>query len=37
MGGEYSVHLAPWEIKTLLIDPAEGGRSEVREVSLLEG
>jgi len=36
MGGEYSAHLTPWEIKTLLIKPAEGGRSDVREVSLLE-
>jgi alpha-mannosidase len=36
MGVDYAASLAPWEIKTLLIKPAQGGRAEVREVSLLE-
>jgi alpha-mannosidase len=36
LGLDETVQLAPWELKTLLITPAKSGRSEVREVSLLE-
>jgi alpha-mannosidase len=36
LGVEQTVELAPWELKTLLITPAKSGRSEIREVSLLE-
>ena len=36
MGLDYAASLAPWEIRTLLIKPAPGGRAEVREVNLLE-
>jgi alpha-mannosidase len=36
MGVDYSASLSPWEIKTLLVKPAQSGRAEVREVSLLE-
>jgi alpha-mannosidase len=36
MGLDTTAHLAPWEIKTLLIKPAQSGRAEFREVSLLE-
>ena len=36
MGLAHTVDLAPWELKTLAIGAAKGGRAEVREVSLLE-
>ncbi|MGC2404205.1 MAG: glycoside hydrolase family 38 C-terminal domain-containing protein [Acidobacteriaceae bacterium] len=36
LGLDQTVSLAPWEIKTLLISPAKTGRSDIREVSLLE-
>jgi alpha-mannosidase len=36
MGVDYTVNLTPWEIKTLLLKPAQSGRAEVREISLLE-
>lgn len=36
LGLDHRIPLAAWELKTLLIKPAKGGRAEVREVSLLE-
>jgi alpha-mannosidase len=36
LGLDQTVALGPWEIKTLLISPGKAGRSEIREVSLLE-
>jgi alpha-mannosidase len=36
MSLDHSVDLAPWELKTLLVTPAKSGRSELKEVSLLE-
>jgi alpha-mannosidase len=36
LGINQTVQLAPWELKTLLITPAKGVPSQVREVSLLE-
>jgi alpha-mannosidase len=36
LGLEQTINLAPWELKTLLVTPAKTGRSEVKEVSLLE-
>ncbi len=36
LGLDYAVALLPWEMKTLRIKAAAGGRTEVTEVSLLE-
>ncbi|HTX75651.1 MAG TPA: glycoside hydrolase family 38 C-terminal domain-containing protein [Terracidiphilus sp.] len=36
LGLDHDVPLGPWELKTLLVRPAKGGRAEIREVSLLE-
>jgi alpha-mannosidase len=36
LGLDHTVNLAPWELKTLLVTPAKTGRSEMKEVSLLE-
>ena len=36
LGLEHTINLAPWELKTLLVTPAKTGRSDVKEVSLLE-
>jgi alpha-mannosidase len=36
LGVDYSVSLRPWELKTLLIRKSANGRSDIREVSLLE-
>jgi len=36
LGLNQTVDLAPWELKTLLIERAKGRRSEIREVSALE-
>jgi alpha-mannosidase len=33
---DHRARLRPWEVKTLLVEPARGGRPAVREVSLLE-
>ena len=33
---DHTVNLAPWELKTLLVTPEKNGRSQVKEVSLLE-
>jgi hypothetical protein len=36
MGLDHSVDLGAWELKTLMVKSSEGGRAQVREVSLLE-
>jgi alpha-mannosidase len=36
LGVEKTVSFAPWEMKTLFIQPSPGGGAEVKEVSLLE-
>ena len=36
MGLDHSVDLGAWELKTLMVKSFEGGRAQVREVSLLE-
>ena len=36
LGLDHTIDLAPWELKTLLVTPAKTGRSQVKEVSLLE-
>jgi alpha-mannosidase len=36
LGLNQTVDLAPWELKTLLIERAKGRQSEIREVSSLE-
>jgi alpha-mannosidase len=37
LGLEHTIDLAPWELKTLLVTPMKTGRSQVKEVTLLEG
>ena len=36
LGLDHSIDLTPWELKTLLVTPVKTGRSQVKEVSLLE-
>jgi hypothetical protein len=36
LGLDQTVSLAPWELKTLLVQPKKTGRAEIREASLLE-
>lgn len=36
LGLDIAVDLAPWELKTLLVQPSSGGKASLREVSLLE-
>ena len=36
LGLEHTIDLAPWELKTLLVTPMKTGRSQVKEVTLLE-
>jgi alpha-mannosidase len=36
LGLDHTINLAPWELKTLLVTPVKGTRSQVTEVSLLE-
>jgi hypothetical protein len=36
LGLDHAINLAPWELKTLLVTPAKTGRSDMKEVSLLE-
>jgi alpha-mannosidase len=36
LGLDHTIALAPWELKTLLVESASGSHAEVREVSLLE-
>lgn len=36
LGLDATVDLAPWELKTLLVEPSSGGKTSLRAVSLLE-